>query len=101
MEITKYVEINETGSAVVAGTRIHVEAVAHAYTGGYTEQEILDWLKIDRVQLHGALAYYYEHQEAIEQRIAERIEKTPTDDSFETDTLTRLRKQHKNKKQDT
>lgn len=94
MEVTKYVEINETGSAVVAGTRIHVEAVAHAYTGGYTEQEILDWLKIDRVQLHGALAYYYEHQKEIEQRITERAEKGRPD----TDTLERLRQRNTNTK---
>lgn len=86
MEATKYVEINETGSAVITGTRIHVEAVAHAYTGGYSEQEILDWLKINRVQLHGALAYYYEHEDEIEQRIEERAK-----DSAKNDTLAILR----------
>jgi uncharacterized protein (DUF433 family) len=98
METTKYVEINETGSAVVAGTRIHVETVAHAYTGGYTEQEILDWLKIDRVQLHGALAYYYEHQDEIEKRINERAEKASIQANGETDTLTRLRQKNGNTK---
>jgi uncharacterized protein (DUF433 family) len=95
MEVTKYVEINTTGSAVIAGTRIHVETVAHAYAGGYSEQEILDWLKIDRVQLHGALAYYYEHQETIEQRINERTEQAKADNSLEMDTLERLRKKSK------
>ncbi|MDQ7025068.1 MAG: DUF433 domain-containing protein [Anaerolineae bacterium] len=100
MEATKYVEINEMGSAVVFGTRIHVEAVAHAYTGGYTEQEILDWLKINRVQLHGALAYYYEHQDDIEQRIQNRIEKAALDDNVETDTLTKLRQRSDENKSD-
>ena len=95
MEVTKYVEINETGSAVIAGTRIHVETVAHAYTGGYSEQEILDWLKIDRVQFHGALAYYYEHQEAIEQRIQARIETAKANNSLEMDTLERLHRKNK------
>jgi uncharacterized protein (DUF433 family) len=85
-----YVEINETGSAVIAGTRIHVEAVAHAYAGGYSEQQILDWLKINRVQFHGALAYYYEHQDEIKKRIDER-----TKDIAENDTLAILR-QRKN-----
>lgn len=92
MEITKYVEINESGSAVIAGTRIHVETVAHAYNGGYSEQEILDWLKIDKVQFHGALAYYYEHQDEIEQRIIERSEQAKSDDSAETDIIAKLRR---------
>jgi uncharacterized protein (DUF433 family) len=94
MEVTKYVEINETGSAVITGTRVHVEAIAHAHTGGYTEQEILDWLKIDRVQFHGALAYYDEHQDEIEQRISERAEKA----NVETDTLAKLHRQNEDRK---
>jgi uncharacterized protein (DUF433 family) len=91
MEVSKYVEINETGSAVIAGTRIHVETVAHAYSGGYSEQEILAWLKIDKVQFHGSLAYYYEHRDEIEQRITGRAEQAKSQENVETDTLARLR----------
>jgi uncharacterized protein (DUF433 family) len=90
MEATRYVEITETGSAVIAGTQIRVEAVAHAYTGGYTEQGVLDWFKINRVQIHGALAYYYEHQDEIEKGIEERAKNIA-----ENDTLAILR-QRKN-----
>lgn len=96
MEATKYVEINESGSAVISGTRIHVETVAEAYTGGFSEEEILDWLKIDKVQFHGALAYYYEHETNIQKRIQARIVHAESAGNVSQNTLEKLRKR-KNK----
>lgn len=65
MEAIIYVEQNEYGSVVIAGTRIHVEAVGFAHEGGYTEQELLDWFGLSKSQLYGALAYFYDHRESL------------------------------------
>lgn len=63
MESVKYVEINEHGSVVIAGTRIHVEAVGFAHEGGSTEEELLEWFHLTKEQLYGALAYFYGHRD--------------------------------------
>jgi len=65
MEIVHYVEINEHGSAIVAGTRIHVEAVGFAYEGGYSEAEVLAWFSLSKEQLYGVLAYFYRHRDEL------------------------------------
>lgn len=91
MEATKYVEINETGSAVIYGTRIHVETVAQAHANGFSEDEILAWLNINKVQFHGALAYYYEHQDEIEQRLTNRLREVDSVKNISINTLEKLR----------
>lgn len=95
--MTKYVEINETGSAVISGIRTHVETVAHAYNNGFSEDEILEWLKIDKVQFHGALVYYYEHQEEIEARIAHHVEMAEQQGQVSSNTIEKLRKRKSDK----
>lgn len=97
MQPIEYVEINEYGSAVIAGTRIHVEAVGVAYEGGSTEQEILEWFKIDRIQFHGALAYFFQHRDEIEQRIQSRIQEAIDDGTLEINKLERLRQNLRDK----
>ncbi|MDQ7027944.1 MAG: DUF433 domain-containing protein [Anaerolineae bacterium] len=62
MEAVQYVEINEQGSVVIAGTRIHVEAVGFAHEGGSTEEELLEWFDLNKEQFYGALAYFYGHR---------------------------------------
>jgi len=63
MEAIKYVELNEYGSVVITGTRIHVESVGFAHEDGSTEQELLEWFSLSKEQLYGALAYFYGHQD--------------------------------------
>ena len=65
IEAVKYVELNQYGSVVVAGTGIHVAAVGFAHEGGYTEQELLDWFNLTKEQLHGVLAYFYGNRDSL------------------------------------
>lgn len=92
MEATSYVEINEYGSAVVASTNIHVDAIGYAHEDGQSEQELLAWFKIDRVQLYGALVYFYQNRDVIEQEIELSTGDAIDNGILETDTLARLRK---------
>lgn len=78
MEAIKYVERNEHGSIVIAGTQIHVEAVGFAHEGGSSEEELLDWFALSKEQLYGALAYFYGHKDdliASEHEAAELAQK--------------------------
>jgi uncharacterized protein (DUF433 family) len=74
MEAVRYVEVNEHGSVVIAGTRIHVEAVGFAHEDGSTEQELLEWFSLNKEQLYGALAYFYGHQDELNARENEAAE---------------------------
>ena len=65
MEAVKYVELNQYGSVVVAGTGTHVTAIGFAHEGGYSEQELLEWFHLSKEQLHGALAYFYGNRESL------------------------------------
>lgn len=92
MEAIKYVEINEHGSVVVAGTRIHVAAVGFAHEGGYTEQELLDWFSLNKEQLHGALAYFYGNRDSLVQRENEAEELVKQQSQNGLEKLRELRK---------
>jgi uncharacterized protein (DUF433 family) len=65
MEATHYIEQNKTGSIVVAGTDIHVSAVGFAHEDGSPEDDLLKRFSLTKEQLHGALAYFYGHREAL------------------------------------
>jgi uncharacterized protein (DUF433 family) len=56
------------GVARVVGTRFKVEDVAAIYVLG---ESPIDWMvdnyPLTRAQIHAALAYYYDHQDEIEQ----------------------------------
>ena len=65
MEATIYVQINQYGSAIVAGTGIHVSAIGIAHESGQTDDELLSQFKLSQEQLYGALAYYYGHRDEI------------------------------------
>lgn len=78
MEAINYIEINEHGSAVIAGTRIHVEAIGFAHENGCSDQELLDWFKVTKAQLYSALAYFYEYRDELiksEQDAVEIVER--------------------------
>ena len=95
MEATTYVEINEHGSAVIAGTGIHVDAIGYAHEDGTPEQELLEWFSIDQVQLYGALAYFYQNKDELKRKTDSKIREATETGRLETDTLERLR-QRKN-----
>lgn len=59
---------NPYGSAVIGDTGTHVAAVGFAHEGGASETELLAWFSLTRVQLHGALAYFYQHRDELRQR---------------------------------
>ncbi len=73
--VTRTPEILE-GRPIIKGTRIPVKAIVGYYKMGMSIEEILEGLPpLTPAQVHEALSYYYDHQEEIEQDIAEgRVE---------------------------
>lgn len=61
------------GSAVIRGTRFPVwSLVEYVLRGGMTPEEIVrDWDYLTLAQVHGALAYYYDHEAEIDRDIRE------------------------------
>jgi uncharacterized protein (DUF433 family) len=60
------------GHAVIRGRRLKAKLVASMYVkGGATIEEIMDQYDITRAEVHAALAYYYDHQDAIEESFRE------------------------------
>lgn len=88
-EATSYVEINKYGSAVIANTNIHVD--------GQSEESLLEQFHIDRVQFHGALAYFYQNREALQAKTEQAIQEAIDKGDLQTDTLARLRKRQSGK----
>ncbi|MBI3414464.1 MAG: DUF433 domain-containing protein [Verrucomicrobia bacterium] len=59
------------GIPIVTGTRTSVRAVAGYYQMGMNPDEILQTLPhLTLGQVHAALAYYFDHQKAIDREIA-------------------------------
>jgi len=59
------------GIPIVAGTRTPVRAVAGYYQMGMTADEIMQSLPhLTPAQLHAALAYYFDHKQAVDRDIA-------------------------------
>jgi uncharacterized protein (DUF433 family) len=60
------------GAPVIAGTRIRVSHIAHRYERErQSPDEIVQaYPHLNLAQVHGALAYYYSHQESIDKEIA-------------------------------
>lgn len=59
------------GIPIVVGTRTPVRAVAAYYQMGMTADEILQSLShLTPAQVHAALAYYFDHQQAVDRDIA-------------------------------
>lgn len=91
MQATTYVQLNEHGSAVVAGTSIHVDAIGYAHRDGTPEDDLLAWFSIDRVQLYGALAYFYEHQAQLHAETTAKVQDAIERGEVTTNILDRLR----------
>ena len=71
MESTQYVVENKFGNVVIVGTQIHVEVVGFAHEGGLPERQILESFSLTKVQLYGALAYFYGHRDEIMRHVRE------------------------------
>jgi uncharacterized protein (DUF433 family) len=60
------------GKAIIVGTRITVRCIAGYYQMGMSADEILTTLPhLTLSQVHSALAYYFDHQEAVDSDLAE------------------------------
>lgn len=55
------------GQPIIRGTRVPVRALIGCYKQGMDIEEILAGYLITPAQLHEAFAYYYDHQEEIEE----------------------------------
>lgn len=60
------------GAPIIEGTRITVSTIAGYYQLGMDADEILATLShLTASQLHSALAYYFDHQQQIDDQLAE------------------------------
>lgn len=61
------------GRPIIAGTTMRVQdIVAGFHHKGYSVDDLLmHYPHLNRAQIHAALAYYYAHQDAIDQQIAD------------------------------
>lgn len=55
----------------IEGRRVRVQDVVSYYAGGWTAERVSEELRLTLAQVHAALVYYYEHQEEIDEAIAE------------------------------
>ncbi len=63
------------GAPVIKGTRIAVRTIAGYYQLGMTPDEILQSLPhLTQAQLHAALAYYFDHQKAIDRDLKQNAD---------------------------
>jgi uncharacterized protein (DUF433 family) len=62
-----YVLQTPEGGWRIAGTRVSLDSVVHAYWDGSAPEEIVeDFPTLSLEQVHGALAFYLHHKEEIE-----------------------------------
>ena len=55
------------GEPIIRGTRLPVRSIIACYKQGMDIEEILESYPIAPAQLHEAFAYYYDHQDEIEE----------------------------------
>jgi uncharacterized protein (DUF433 family) len=67
-----HIEIRN-GQARIAGRNVKVKMIISALIHGIpsTIEEIMEQYNLSRAQVHAVLAYYYEHQEAVDRFFAE------------------------------
>lgn len=71
-----HINLDERGIPYIAGTSIKVAHIAiDAQTWGMALREIQDnYPRLSLAQIHAALAYYYDHRDAIDSQIAQDAE---------------------------
>ena len=70
-----HISLDERGVAYIDGTSMKVAHIAiDSETWGMTAQQIQDnYPYLSLAQIHAALAYYYDHKDAIDAQIAEGV----------------------------
>jgi uncharacterized protein (DUF433 family) len=69
----EYVIRTPQGGWRVAGTRVSLDSVVHAYWGGRLPEAIAaDFPSLSLEQVHGAIAYYLRHRATIDQYLSEQ-----------------------------
>lgn len=96
--------VSENGTMRVAGTRVSLESVLHHYQQGATAEEIaLRFPALRLADIHGCLAYYLNHQEAIEeylvrqQRHADDLRQRIASDPAQQHGLSQMRERIQNR----
>ena len=70
--MSDYVERNEQGTLRVAGTRVSLASVIHAYWNGDSPEEIAqNFPSLSLEKIHGALAHYLAHRAEIDDELTE------------------------------
>lgn len=71
-----HVSLDKNGVAYISGTTMKMAHIAiDAETWGMTPQQIQEnYPRLSLAQVHAALAYYYDHKDAIDARIAQEKE---------------------------
>jgi uncharacterized protein (DUF433 family) len=72
--LVNHIEIKD-GRAVIAGRNLKADMVGAAVVKwGATIEEAMEQYELSRAEVHAALAYYYDNEEAIEQAFREADE---------------------------
>jgi uncharacterized protein (DUF433 family) len=91
----RYIEIDEDGRAIIAGTRFKVYLlIAFWQANGWTPEELHEnYPVLSLAQIHSAFAYYWDHKDDIERAIGEtdRLEEEYRRATPEPPALDRLR----------
>lgn len=91
----KYITTNKWGTPIIAETNTNIVPIGVAHEKGVSEEWLLDQYGMSRAQLHSALAYFYEHREAIREYEAETQRLL---EQYGTDGKARLEELRKRKK---
>lgn len=68
-----YVTRTSAGGWRVAGTRVSLDSIVHAYWNGRLPEAIVaDFPSVTLEQVHGAIAFYLHHRTAIDQYLADQ-----------------------------
>jgi uncharacterized protein (DUF433 family) len=72
----EHISLDESGTAYIRGTTLKVADLAiDAETWGMTARQIREnHPRLSLAQIHAALAYYYDHKDAIDAQIAREVE---------------------------
>lgn len=87
-----HIVIREDGKITIDGTRMRVQdIVAMHLLNNLSIEWIVEEFDLTPAQIHAALAYYYDHQEEIDQRMREADEMWRTHAIQSADALAKMR----------
>ena len=82
-----YVEKTPDGGWRIAGSRVSLASIVHAYwEGRLPESIVVDFPSLSLEQVHGAIAFYLGHREEVDKYLAEQEAKW---NAFRTESETR------------